>query len=70
VANWEGLACCEDYQTKGHGTKGKHIMDFKKDVFIAEISQLLQKDAIFGHSEKRKLLNVLYLAKCVRFTVF
>jgi len=39
----EGLALCEDYQTKGHGTKGKYIMDFLKDLFIAEISQLLQK---------------------------
>jgi len=43
VANWEGLALCEDYQTKGHGTKVKSIMDFLKDLFIAEISQLLQK---------------------------
>jgi len=39
VASWEGLALCEDYQTKkGHGKKG-----FLKNLFIAEISQLLQK---------------------------
>jgi len=53
VANWEGLALCEDHQTKGHGTKGIRIMDFLKDVFIAEISQL-QKDAIFGYFQLRK----------------
>jgi len=39
VANWEGLALCEDYQTKGHGTKGKTNNGFFiKDPFIAEIS--------------------------------
>jgi len=43
VANWEGLALCEDYQTKDHVTKGKTYYGFLKDLFIAEISQLLQK---------------------------
>jgi len=51
VANWEGLALCEDYQTKGHGTREKQTNGFLKDLFIAEMSQLLQKDAIFSHSE-------------------
>jgi len=43
VANWKGLALCEDYQTKGHGTKGKTNNGFLKDLFVIEISQLLQK---------------------------
>jgi len=42
VANWEGLALCEDYQTKGHGTKGK-IHGFLKDLFITEISNFFKK---------------------------
>jgi len=42
VSNWEGLALCEDYPTKGHGTK-EEKNGFLKDLFIAEISQLLQK---------------------------
>jgi len=33
VANWEGLAFCEDYQTKGHGTKGKTNNEFLKRPF-------------------------------------
>jgi len=41
--NWEQLSLCEDYQTKGHGTKGKTYYGFLKDLFIAEIFQLLQK---------------------------
>jgi len=47
VTNWEGLALCEDYQTKGHGTKGKAINGFLKRLFIAEISQLVQKRCYF-----------------------
>jgi len=39
MANWVGLALCEDYQTKGHGTKGRTYYGF------------LKKDSIFGHSE-------------------
>jgi len=54
MANWEGLALCEDYQTKGYGwyirTKGKRITDFKKLSLLR--SQPLQK----------------YLAKCVRYS--
>jgi len=69
VANWEMLALCEDYQTKGFDTKGKTYYRFLKDFFITEISQLLQKDAIFGHSKQRKLLNNLYLAKYVSYSV-
>jgi len=57
VANWERLALCEDFQTKGHDTKGKTYYGFLKDLFIAEISQLLQKDAIFGHFQLRKLFK-------------
>jgi len=33
MANWEGLALCEDYQTKGHGTKGKMYYGFLKRCF-------------------------------------
>jgi len=47
VANWEVLALCKDYQTKGFDAKVKRIMDPLKDFFITEISQLLQKNAIF-----------------------
>jgi len=47
VENWEGLALCKDYQTKGHGTKGKTNNGFLNDLFIAEISQLLQKRCHF-----------------------
>jgi len=47
VENWEGLALCEDYQTKGHGTKEKINNGFLKGLFIAEISQLLQKRCHF-----------------------
>jgi len=49
--NWEVLALCEDYKTKGFDTKGKMYYGFFKNFFIIEISQLLQKDVIFGHSE-------------------
>jgi len=49
MANWEGLALCEGYKTKGHGTKDKTYYGFLKDLFIAEISQLLQKVSIFSH---------------------
>jgi len=45
VANWEELALCEDYQIKGHSTKGKKYYRYLKNIFITEISQL-QKDAI------------------------
>jgi len=48
VANWEVLAVCEVYQTKGFDIKGKCIMDFLKDFFITDF---FKKDAIFGHSE-------------------
>jgi len=63
VANWEGLALCEDYQTKGHGTKGKKTMGFLKDLFIAEISQLLQKRRRFWS------LSITYLVKCVTYSL-
>jgi len=33
VANWERLALCEDYQTKGHDTKGKINNEFVKRPF-------------------------------------
>jgi len=47
----------------------KRIMDFLKDLFIAEISQLFQKDAIFGHFQLRKLFKDFYLAKCVTYSL-
>jgi len=50
VENWERLALCEDYQTKGHGTKGKTNSGFLTRPFIAEITQLLQKRCHFSFS--------------------
>jgi len=52
VANWEELALCEDYQTKGHGTKGKSNNGFLKRPFsLLRYPNLFKKDTIFGHSE-------------------
>jgi len=48
MASWEGLVLCEDYQTNGHGTKGKKYYGFlNRYSFIAEISQFLQKRCHF-----------------------
>jgi len=58
VANWEGLALCEDYQTKGHGTKGKQTMDFKKSFSLLSYPNF-KKDAIFGHFQLHKLFRDL-----------
>jgi len=33
MANWEGLALYENYQTKSHGTKGKTNNGFLKRPF-------------------------------------
>jgi len=33
MASWEGLALYEDYQTNGHGTKGKTYYRFLKRWF-------------------------------------
>ena len=49
MANWEGLALCEDYQTKGHGTKGKTYYGFLEDFSLLRYPNFFKKDAIFGH---------------------
>jgi len=56
VANWEVLALCEDYQTKGFDTKGKTFYEFFKRLLYywdiqEDIPTSSKKDAIFGHSE-------------------
>ena len=38
----------KDYQTKVYDIKGNKTRDFLKDLFIAEISQLLQNNTIFA----------------------
>jgi len=68
VENWERLALCKDYQTKGNGMKAKSIMDFLKNLFIA-VSQLFQKYAIFGYFQLCKFFKDLYLAKFVTYTL-
>jgi len=52
VANWEVITLCEDYQTKGHGTKGKTYYGVLKKTFsLLRYPNFFKKDAIFGHSE-------------------
>jgi len=51
MANWERLALCEDYQTKGNGTKGKTLWIFKKMFSLLRYPNFFKKDAIIGHSE-------------------
>jgi len=61
VANWEGLALCEDYKTKGYGTKGKTYYGFFKKSFhccdIPTFSKKMPFLVIFNY--------VNYLKTCI-----
>jgi len=59
VANWEGLALCEDYQKKVLIQKEKCIMDFFKRLSLLRYPNFFKNDAIFLHYEKRKIFKDL-----------
>jgi len=51
VAKWEGLALCEDYQTKGHSTKEKTHYEFLKRCSHCWDIPTSSKRHHFGYSE-------------------